>query len=186
MSPVRLAASAVVVVSLSVCIAAFFASALSQASSGAGLAEAHRSIGFLAMAVFAVVGWILGTSAIFSIFVNPKRLPAPVRRLAVIIVFGPHRGASRVGENLDEPVVVGNTSRVSVRRLLGLAFIELPLFLFLAPLLLGWLLQPVVYRPPETAAVGTMAVVLVTWTVFLAVRAARWYRVSARERGRPA
>jgi hypothetical protein len=53
------------------------------------------------------------------------------------------------------------------------AFLVLPLFVFVAPLLLGWLLQPIVYRPGEAEAVAVMGVVVVDWSVFLVWRAVR-------------
>lgn len=154
---------------------AFLASSLSDAKSGAGLSEDNRPIGFLMMAVAAAGGWIIGTSGMFSLFVATSRLPAAVRVSAMEIVFGMRSTLARP-ENLDEPLMTRHESRVSVGGLLILAFFTFPLFLFLAPLLLGWLLRPGVYRPLEMAAIGAMGVVVLAWTAFLLLRAVRWRR----------
>jgi hypothetical protein len=124
------------------------------------------------MASFAVFGWILGTSAMFSIFLAPARLPRVAQPCAAVIVRGPrYAAASPDGRWRNDPAVTGDDRSISVPRLFGLALVELPLFLFLAPMLLGWLLQGEVYRPPEAASVAVMAVVVTAWSLLLVGRA---------------
>jgi len=178
MRSIRLATSLAVIVPSIVVAVAFLTSSLSHATSGAGLSEANRPIGFLMMAVAAAGCWIIGTSGMFSLFVATSRLPAAVRVSAIEIVFGMRSTPPRP-HNLDEPFITRHESRVSVGGLLILAFFTFPLFLFLAPLLLGWLLRPGVYRPLEMTAVGAMGVVVVAWTAFLLLRAVRWHRADA-------
>jgi hypothetical protein len=172
MSSVRLARAFAVIVPSLVVALAFLLSSVSDAGSRAGLSEADRPVGFLVMAVVAALAWILGTSSMFSLFVATTRLPAAVRGSAREIVLGHRRALARVEEQ-DEPLITGDGRRISVGRLLILGFFTFPVFLFFAPLLLGWLLRSGVYRPLEMAAIGSMGVVVVAWTAFLLIRAVR-------------
>lgn len=155
--PHRIAAFATFAVPLVFVVALFGATALSRATSGAGLSEDDRPIGFVLMAVIAAAGWVIGTSLIASVHVRSARLPRGVGAFASCVIWRSARPPT------DESFATSLTTP----RLLWLAVVELPLFLFLAPILLGLLLQPVVYRPVEAGSVLAMGVVVAGWSAVL-------------------
>ena len=139
-------------------------------TSGAGISEADRPLFYVVVACFGLFGWVLGTSALFSIFMPAARLPRPMCLGAAMLVRGQSSGWSA---NLDIPAIASDAPRVSALRLLLLAFLELPAFLFLLPMLLGWLLQTGVYRPVEAATVAAMGVLAWVWSAFVLTQALR-------------
>ncbi len=171
MRSLRVVGLSAIAVPLTVGIVLFLVTWRSSATSGAGLSEENRPIGFILMAAFAAFGWVLGSSAMFSIFLAPRGLPRVAQPCATLIVRGPQYIASFPdGRWRDDPAVTDSDRSISMPRLLGLALVELPLFLFLAPMLLGWLLQGDVYRPPEVASVVVMTFAVTAWSALLVAR----------------
>jgi hypothetical protein len=163
----RVAALLTVVVPAIVVVVVFFYTASSHPSGGAGLSKDQRPYSFPLIAAGGLVGWVLGTSALFALFADARRLPRYVLECAwaVIAAARPIGAGGRVRP--AEAPSDGCWRGVSAWQLLVLAFIELPLFTFLLPLLLGWLLAPGVYDPIEAAGVLAMGMLAVGWAALL-------------------
>ena len=165
----RIAGYCAIVVPIAVVILVFAWTWSSSAGSGAGLDEGDRPIGFVMLAVLGVGGWLMGTTAMASLFLATTRLPDVARVFATTVVRGPRYAAS-IGDGPWPDAPVAMADDMSVPHLLFLAFFELPLLLFVAPMLVGWLAQGGVYRPEEATIVAVMAAVATAWTVYLLVR----------------
>lgn len=140
----------------------------------------QRPYSFPLIAAGGLVGWVLATSALFALFADGRRLPRYVLECAwVVIAAARPIGRVRPAEAPSD----GYWRGVPAWQLLVLAFIELPLFTFLLPLLLGWLLAAGVYDPIEAAGVLAMGVLAVGWAALL-IRGALSGRTSSGRAGR--
>jgi hypothetical protein len=151
----------------------FVATATSSTStSGAGVTEANRPATFVFLAAFGAAAWVLGTSTMFCIVAAPSLLPLG-GRTATAYLYGDYGTAPPEvhDERMRHPAVRNGGSSLSVRQLLEAAFLKLPVMMFCAPLLLGYLFQSVAYRPAEAAAVAIMGLVVIGWSVLLVIRA---------------
>jgi hypothetical protein len=163
----RPAAWIAVIVPAVLWVVLFVATATSAAASGAGMSDDNRPIGFFMLAALGAGGWLIGTAGMFVVVRPPERLPRIIRLFAVQVVYGPAAVASVAAE---VPLSTGSDG-LSILHLLWLAIVVFPVLTFLGPFLLGYLLQPAVYRPAEYAAVLAMGVVVVGWTAWLLRRA---------------
>ena len=168
----RLVRWAAVVVLLAVAIAAFGFAVTWQGTFGLAGTETDRLILTVIMAVLAAGGWAVGTSALFVLFCPPKRLPRGAHAIAAGYVRG-YRSLQVLAEAewRDHPAVNPGPTSISTGRLLGVAFLEIPLLVWLVPLLLGWLVRGDAYQPVQAACVAAMGVVAVSWAVILVLRA---------------
>jgi hypothetical protein len=170
---VRIATYTAVAFPIGLAALLFLASATSSTStSGAGVTEANRPVIFVFLAAFGAATWVLGTSAMFCIVAAPSLLPLG-EQTARAYLFGDYAAAPPevMATRMRHPVVSNEESSPSVRQLLEAGFLKLPLMMFCAPWLLGYLFQPVVYRPAEAVAVAMMGLVVIGWSVLLVIRA---------------
>jgi hypothetical protein len=167
----RYALAAFTVILLGIALTGFFVGWLSSTPSGAVLKESDRPIGFFMLSIGCGVGWLIGTSIVFSFFISPFRLPRIPRVLVNAAMTSPLRGdRSPSWSGLDGP----RQPLVDSAPLGALMGVVYPLLIFaalLAPLMFGWLLNGAVYRPVEAVSVLAMVVVCTGWSVFLVVRA---------------
>ena len=167
----RLARAATVIVPAAIGITLFLYAWLRDTVSGAGLSEENRPIAIIMLSAFGAACWVLGTSTLFAVHRPASRLPRPARLLALYLLRGPTWiAAHEPGLRRGQPVIPPLAGSLSTSRLISLAIFELPLFLVLAPFVLGLAVQPGVYRPAEAAAAAAMGGAVVAWSAFLASR----------------
>jgi hypothetical protein len=167
----QVAAAATVVVPLGLSGVLFLYGWLRASGSGAGLSEDNRPIAVFMLATLGAANWFMGTSALFAVHASANRLPRIARQLALYLAWGPSwMGAHETGWRSREDVLPPMRRSMPAAGLFGLALVTLPLMLFVAPLLLGLLAQPGVWRSAESAAVAGMGGVAIGWSVFLVGR----------------
>jgi hypothetical protein len=155
-----------VIVPFAIVSGLFLYASLRPTVSGAGLSEDNRPVAIYLLAGLGAAGWLLGSSVLFAIHRPASRLPRAARYFAVYLLWGPARMDSLAREGALPPAA----TTLSATRLASLAILELPLLLFTAPLVLGLLAQPGVYRPEEAAAAAATGLAVGGWSLFLARR----------------
>lgn len=158
----RLASAATLGIPVGLTILVFLVTWLNATTSGAGMSEGNRPIMVFMLAAFGAFGWFIATSALYAVHRRADGLPRTARVYALQLVWGP-------SSNRDGTLPARTTA--TVRQLVGLAAVLLPVLMFTPPMLLGWLTQRGVWRLEEAAAVGVMGVVVVAWSLFLVMRA---------------
>ena len=157
----RLANIVSVVIPLFVVVGMFLLAWLGHASSGAGMSDSNRPVGFIMLACGGALNWLIGATYFARLHVAGERLPRPVRSLRSRIRrdLARRAGADPATEAPDLPPSIGD--------LLGGTLAMSLVWLWMAPMLLGWLLQPGVYRPAEAAGVALMGLVVLGWSAIL-------------------
>ena len=155
---------ALIVVPTLLVVMLFISALSSPMSSGAGMSAANRPIGYILISGIAIVGWIGGTSTMFAMFHDPRRLPWRARSF-VEGLFYPNDPSSP--RHFEGPLATTPGNGISPLGLFIATVLHVPLLTFLPGLLVGWLLRGGVYDPIETLAVGAMTASILSWTVYL-------------------
>ncbi len=153
--PTGLSSLATLWIPVGIALACFLGALLLPQSSGAGISDSNRPIAFILLALTGAVGWIVGAADVAGPYLELSRLPNTARVLVAAVARPtptPRQGPARQGQ---------------AQRLVN-ALIARSALMFIAPMLLGWLFQPGVYRPVEAAIVAAMGLVVVAWSAVLA------------------
>ena len=136
---------------------------------GTGMDASQRPTGFVLLACVGAFGWFTASSALYALYIGSWTLPRSAARFGRCMLI---RETSLEPPAPPAPALRFQT-RVSPENYLTLTFLEIPLFTFIAPLLIGYLLAPGAYWPSEVVVVALMALFVVIWSAWLVRRAIR-------------